>query len=174
MKAVEGSSLIVGVTRRRGKRRKYFSINPKELALKVKSINGGLVSILFGNEASGLTDDELSICHVAVSIPSSPEFPSLNLSHAVQIVAYEIFLAMNENRKIFYHPVNFERLNVMVNIVVDTLRSIGFFKQVDQTDMERYLRDIFARAAMSEGEVKQMEKIFKKIEGLSLKKQKLP
>ena len=172
--AVRGSSLIAGVTRRRGKRRKYFSLNPEEFAIKATSIEKGLVTVLFGNEAAGLSDEELSICHVAVGIPAHSEFPSLNLSHAVQIIAYEIFLAMNRKMESFYNPVENERLKSMVGIAMDNLRSIGFFKQVDGSDTERFFTDIFARAAMSEREVKQMEKIFKKIGGLASKNRKLP
>ena len=54
---------------------------------------GGRIAFVFGNEASGLTNEELLACQVHVSIPANSAFSSLNLSQAVQIVAYELRLA---------------------------------------------------------------------------------
>lgn len=54
----------------------------------------GPVALLFGQERTGLTNEELDHCHAVVSIPANPDFPSLNLAAAVQIMAYEIRLAM--------------------------------------------------------------------------------
>ncbi|MBV1905733.1 MAG: RNA methyltransferase [Pseudomonadales bacterium] len=51
------------------------------------------IAILFGREASGLSNDELQRCHMHLQIPTHPEYPSLNLSMAVQIVAYELYQA---------------------------------------------------------------------------------
>jgi tRNA/rRNA methyltransferase len=54
---------------------------------------GGEIAFVFGNEASGLTNEELLACRMHVSIPVNPAFRSLNLSQAVQIVAYELRMA---------------------------------------------------------------------------------
>ena len=51
------------------------------------------VAVLFGREASGLTNDELQRCHAHVQIPAHPDYPSLNLAMAVQIVCYELYRA---------------------------------------------------------------------------------
>lgn len=109
--ALTGSTLIAGVTRRVGQRRKVVSFAPWQLARKAADLavpanndraagnsaavkrGGATVSIVFGNEQSGLSDAELELCHMAVGIPSSPEFPSLNLSHAVQIIVYELYIS---------------------------------------------------------------------------------
>ena len=48
------------------------------------------ISVLFGREKSGLTNEELQRCHMHLKIPSSEEYSSLNLSHAVQIISYEL------------------------------------------------------------------------------------
>ena len=53
-------------------------------------------AILFGREASGLTNEELQLCHVHLQIPAAPEYPSLNLAMAVQVVTYELFQAASE------------------------------------------------------------------------------
>jgi tRNA/rRNA methyltransferase len=68
--------------------------SPRRLAAESASrAQGGRTAVVFGPEASGLTLDELQLCHEVVHIPTSPAHPSLNLAQAVLIVAYEIFLA---------------------------------------------------------------------------------
>lgn len=52
-------------------------------------------AVLFGREASGLTNDELQLCHLHLQIPAAPAYPSLNLAMAVQVVAYELFQAVS-------------------------------------------------------------------------------
>ncbi len=53
----------------------------------------GQVAVLFGREADGLSNDELQRCNAHLRIPASPDYPSLNLAMAVQVVAYELFAA---------------------------------------------------------------------------------
>lgn len=53
----------------------------------------GNVAFVFGNEQAGLTNDEMFACQALVHIPANPEFSSLNLAQAVQVVAYELFMA---------------------------------------------------------------------------------
>ncbi len=53
----------------------------------------GPVALLFGNERTGLTNDELSLAHLLLRIPANSEYPSLNLAMAVQLVSYEIYRA---------------------------------------------------------------------------------
>ena len=57
----------------------------------VRQARTGDVAVLFGRETSGLTNDELQRCNKHLRIPASPDYPSLNLAMAVQVVAYELF-----------------------------------------------------------------------------------
>ncbi|TFH05040.1 MAG: hypothetical protein E4H09_02675, partial [Spirochaetales bacterium] len=91
--AVAGSALVAGITRRTGQKRKLTSFAPWDLAEKSLALSGGTLSVVFGNEQSGLSDAELGECQIAVSIPTAPEQPSLNLSHAVQVISYELYKA---------------------------------------------------------------------------------
>ena len=170
--AVKGASLVVGVTRRRGKRRKYISYSAEQAAEKIASVKTGWTALLFGNESSGLTDSELALCHMAVKIPSSPLFPSLNLSHAVQIMAYEIFKAFNRNYKTYFAPAAGERINKLTNTIRESLKEIGFFKLAGEEETGIFFRDIFARANISDSEVNQLERVFKKIGGITKGKTK--
>ena len=54
------------------------------------------VAVLFGPEDFGLANDELKLCHALVEIPTAGELKSLNLSHAVMVICYELFMARSE------------------------------------------------------------------------------
>jgi tRNA/rRNA methyltransferase len=58
---------------------------------------GGEVAFVFGNEQAGLTNDEMLACQTLVHIPTDPDFSSLNLAQAVQVVAYELFMVSSAN-----------------------------------------------------------------------------
>lgn len=53
---------------------------------------------MFGNETMGLSNDEIQLCHAAVSIPTNPDFSSLNLGSAVQVLCYEVRMAAFADR----------------------------------------------------------------------------
>jgi len=168
--AVKDAVLVAGTTRRRGRNRKYFSIFPEQLGERIAAIREGTVAVVFGNEETGLTDEELYLCHLAVTIPTAPAFPSLNLSHAVQVVCYEIFRALSRNRLTPFAPVGGEELDTLVSVITRSLKSIGFFRQVGPGQMGVFFRDILARAGLSVNEAKRLGVIFRKIAGLATKK----
>jgi len=67
-------------------------INAKQAAEKVGGLEKKIkVGLLIGREASGLTNEEIEMCDVLINIPSSKRYPTLNVSHAVSILLYEIF-----------------------------------------------------------------------------------
>jgi tRNA/rRNA methyltransferase len=53
----------------------------------------GIVALVFGNETSGMTNEEVSLCSLPVTIPTDPDFSSLNLGAAVQVLSYELRMA---------------------------------------------------------------------------------
>ena len=70
-------------------------LSPKESAEEVsKSLKIHKIAIVFGREDRGLTNEELGLCNYHVHIPTDPEYSSLNLSQAVQILVYEIRMAV--------------------------------------------------------------------------------
>ncbi len=76
-------------------------LTPRELAAKIKQVPENMpAAILFGTENSGLTNDELSLCHYQVYIPTNPEYSSLNLAQAVQLISYEMRLALCEMKQL--------------------------------------------------------------------------
>jgi tRNA (cytidine32/uridine32-2'-O)-methyltransferase len=54
---------------------------------------GGEIALVFGRERTGLSNDEYELCHAAVHIPANPDYSSLNLAMAVQVLSYEVRLA---------------------------------------------------------------------------------
>lgn len=159
-----------GTTRRKGKKRKGKLLLPEEFAdFAAKTSENGKVAVVFGNERTGLEDDELLECTMGVTIPSSQEFASLNLSHAVQIICYHLFRTKTQG-KTGYTPIDLKRLDFTVNTIANDLQKIGFFKIAGRKDMENFWRDILSRASLSEGEASYLEKIFDKTVGLTQKK----
>jgi TrmH family RNA methyltransferase len=165
--AVQDSVLIAGISRRRGRWRKYFALTPEQLAERIAAIEDGTCSLVFGNEAAGLNAEELAKCHLAVRIPSAPEFPSLNLSHAVQIITYQLHRRLCESEKARrFVPIPASTLDNLVSLMIASLANIGFFTQGDPQEMSVFLRDIFARAALDQRESDRLAGVFKKISGL--------
>lgn len=89
--------LIIG-TSTRSRTIPWPMLSPRDLALTVREKPAGMqTAILFGREQSGLTNDELHRCHFHVQIPANPEYSSLNIAAAVQVIAYELYLASLKN-----------------------------------------------------------------------------
>ena len=165
--AVADASLVAGTTRRRGKNRKYFCIFPEQLAERITRLGDGTVAVVFGNEETGLTDEELALCNLAVTIPASPASGSLNLSHAVQVVCYEIFRAATRGTLTPFAPIPSEEVDGLVSVIIRSLHAIGFFHLVTPGSMRIFFRDILARAGLSVNEAKRMGVVFRKIAGLA-------
>ncbi len=94
--ALVGATWVVGTSMRAfpGQR----SLPPRAVAAEARSVlaAGGEVALVFGDEESGLANDDLLACHDASRVPTAPEQPSLNLAAAVQVYAYELHLASLE------------------------------------------------------------------------------
>ena len=94
--AISNFDIIVSLSaRRRDINKRHISLNDfLKLLKKNKNSNFGL---MFGPEASGLSNKDLSFSNYVLQIPTSPKFKSLNLSHSLTIICYEIFKVFNEN-----------------------------------------------------------------------------
>lgn len=158
--AVAGYAIVAGVTRREGKWRKQLRLGPEELAEHLAARPGVTAALVFGNEESGLSDEELEPCSLAVSIPSSPLFPSLNLSHAVQIVAYALFRRLGSPPRSRYAPAPPGRVEAATDSIMDSLREAGLFRLGFEAEMRSLYRDVLARAVLSDEESRRVERCF--------------
>ncbi|MEM3615414.1 MAG: TrmH family RNA methyltransferase, partial [Candidatus Methanomethylicia archaeon] len=75
-----------------------MSITPKMLVESMKDVKGN-IGLIFGRESIGLKNEELKLCDIIVTIPTSKMYPSLNLSHAVAIILYELSSSQLSSRQ---------------------------------------------------------------------------
>lgn len=154
--AVADCGLVMGTTARPGLYRQHAR-TPREWAGRALAAagSGSRVALLFGREDRGLTNEELALCTQIVQIPSDARCPSLNLSHAVLVLAYELFVAAGvwtpPDEKSPEAPSRLrERLFAMWR---ETLLEIGFMTPDKADHMMLGLRRIFGRGLLTEDDV---------------------
>ena len=97
--AVSDCELVIG-TSARGRTVPWPVLDPKDAADRVAvHSENNKVAIVFGREDRGLTNQELGLCNLHVHIPADPEYSSLNLSQAVQILVYEIRVSILKDQE---------------------------------------------------------------------------
>ena len=96
--AIAECGLVVGTSSRQ--RHLHWELHePREIASQIISASGtGPVAVVFGSERFGLTNEELAMCNLLVTIPTSADYASLNVAMAVQVVTYELWLAQRASR----------------------------------------------------------------------------
>lgn len=153
--ALQGTVLTVAMTARL----RDISIEvktPREAMPEVLARAAGQpVALLFGTEMSGLTNEEIARAQVLVNIPANPEFSSLNLAAAVQVMAYELSVAslagVPEVAEAPLAP--HEQLEGLYAHMEKTLAQIGFFTTQNPTRLMQRLRRLYARARPEQDEV---------------------
>ncbi len=145
--ALAGHNLVIGSSRHAGRLRKNIR-TPREMAEQVASLlPGNNVALVFGNEVNGLTSEQLAFCQEIISIPSSDDFASLNLSHAVMIVAYELFVAVHAPARASDRQLApAEDLEQFYRHLQETLLTIGFLDRDHPDRMMFSLRQLFGRS----------------------------
>ncbi len=89
--AIEDAHLVVGMSARQ-RSLPWPELNPDEITQKIQQKGSNTrAALVFGREHSGLTNEELALCNYMVSIPTNPEFSSLNVASAIQVMCYEIY-----------------------------------------------------------------------------------
>ena len=134
--------------------------------LKTKIRKGRKVGILFGPEASGLSNDEISCADYLVKIPSNKKFSSLNLSHSAIIFCFELFQYFS--RKKFEYKTGYKssaakksEVNKFLNFIIQGLDKKGFLQpDHKRQSMIRNINNIFHRLNLSEQEIRILLGIF--------------
>jgi TrmH family RNA methyltransferase len=138
-------------------------LNPKECAEQIAHDPNPKTAILFGRERTGLSNEELERCHYLLHIPCNPDFSSLNIAAAVQVVVYELFqaaLAMPAAPAIA-EPVDSEavlatgeEMESFHGHLLQTLFEIGFLHERKSSPMlTRRLRRIFIRSGLEKADI---------------------
>jgi tRNA/rRNA methyltransferase len=166
--ALLGTGLSAGFTRRRGERRKSFSISVDDFAKMAHGQEAsGDIALVFGNERSGLSRQELDLCSIAVHIPTSGDFPSLNLAQAVQIATWELRRQTPTHLSGSYLRAARDDVVSTIDRAALRLRDLGFFKLNQGDELREFLRDLAERAALSSSELRYFEAFIHKMAGLS-------
>jgi len=113
------------------------------------------VAMLFGTEMSGLTNEETSKAQLLVKIPTEPEFSSLNLAAAVQLLCYELKMAAQNDLQVTpeIQPASHEQLEGYFEHLERTLLEIGFFTTQNPARMMQRMRRLYARARLEPDEI---------------------
>ncbi len=146
----------------------FPSLDLREAAILARQYqaSGNQVGIVFGTESTGLANAELKFCHYQVRIPTSDAFSSLNLSQAVQVVCYELLMALDQPPPAPAFPTlashdDTERMYVRLESL---LRKIDFLKPGHDKIMMQKIRRLFQRAQLEVNEVKILQGIITNIQ----------
>lgn len=167
--AVQDSILVVA-TSARDRSLPWPELSPGLVAKKITELNGqSRVALVFGREHSGLSNEELQICHYTVNIPTNPDFSSLNVASAIQVMCYEIFKTVGNQPE--------TRQTEIQECAVTSQQLEGFFRHLEQVmitteflDREnpgllmQRLRRLYHRLEMSKNEVDILRGILSSVE----------
>jgi tRNA/rRNA methyltransferase len=168
--ALGGFNYIVGTTSRLGKARGPF-ISPRAAAQNIADISQkNKVALLFGPEDTGLSNEELRLCQSVVTIPTSRDFTSLNLSHAVMILCYEIFTAsspLTSTTEVTPKLARSEELEGMYGQIKTLLADIEFLNPENPDYWMMHLRRFFTRTSLLSRDVKIIRGICRQLQWYS-------
>jgi TrmH family RNA methyltransferase len=145
-------------------------VNPREAVEQIQNNqDDAQVAIIFGREHSGLTNDELDRCQHLVNIPANPDYSSLNLAAAVQVLAYELKMSFDpsieagrigEDRE----AINADDLEHLYGHFEQSLTTIGFLDPQKPKNLMRRLRRLFNRADLDRNELQILHGILRAAE----------
>jgi len=154
--AIKNTNCVIATSSRiRKKNFKHLSLRElRKINFKQK------IAIVFGPEASGLTNNELSYANYVIKLPTNNKFQSLNLSHCVILLCHEIFKILNKkiikiDSRYKNKQINKKELNKFVNFLVNSLDQIGFLQpDHKRKSMIENIRTIFHKMDLSDKEMR--------------------
>lgn len=165
--ALEECGLIVGASAR-SRTIPWPMLSPRAFAEKAMIESAqNKVAILFGREQSGLTNEELQRCHFHVNIPSNPDYSSLNLASAVQVIAYELRVASQLDiiqEEWDYPFATGKELDCLYAHLEKVLIDVEFLKPEVPRQLMPRLRRLYNRARLDTLEIKMLRGILSAVE----------
>lgn len=155
--ALEGCTWVLGTSARLRTALYWPVLSPREAAPRLlQAAADGPVAVVFGTERTGLTNEEFERCNALIHIPANPAYESLNLSQAVQILAYELRTAMDlpqpeARRLVPLAPA--EELERLSAHLAQVLHAVEFTDRAGGGHLERRFARIFGRAELDQHEV---------------------
>jgi tRNA/rRNA methyltransferase len=165
--AIEDCTHVYALTAR-GRTVKRNVQRPAEAAEEIVSFpDDHRVALLFGREDKGLTNEELDLCQRAVTIPTTDEFPSLNLSQAATVMMYAWFTAVADppfkRPRRDAPPATREEMEMVFADAERALESIEFFKSRTKTAIMRTVREVLHRGALDQREMGLARAMFREV-----------
>ena len=153
--ALQGAVLVAGVSARIRDISQEVLTPRDAMPQLIQQARQHPVALLFGTEMSGLTNDELMSCQFMVNIPANPEYSSLNLASAVQLICYELRLAagLGEITPPELLPAPTEQVEKFFVHLEETLREIGFLHTPHSNKLMYKLRRLYSRARLEQEEI---------------------
>lgn len=148
--ALSGCRFVIG-TSARSRRLSLPIENPRQSAARVAhEAEQGEVALVFGREHSGLSNEELEKCHYLVHIPTNPDYSSLNLAAAVQVLVYELMMINPEERMQMQEEVRdvvtADEMESFYGHLEETLTQLQFIDSNHPRKLMRRLRRLYDRA----------------------------
>lgn len=160
--ALAGCGYVIGASARR-RRLAWPELNPRECAAAVvDALRTSAVAVVFGPERAGLKNAELDRCNALVYIPSNPDYNSLNLAMAVQVIAYELRMARNLDTKpdeFDAPPASAEDIELFYQHLERVLLQTGFLNPDNPRTLMRRLRRLYNRVRLDQNELNIMRGI---------------
>lgn len=165
--ALAGCSLVFGATAR-SRSIPWPAVDPRAAAVHaVAAPPHGPVAMVFGREHSGLSNEELDRCNYLLHIPTDPEYPSLNLAAAVQVVAYELRMARREGPLMpadVTPPATADERELLYGHLERVLTELRFLDPANPKHLMRRLRRLFNRAGIDRNELNILRGILTAVE----------
>jgi len=167
--AIADCSLVIATTARR-RSLAWPELDPGEMVEQIFALDdSSQVALVFGREHSGLSNEELQMCNRMVCIPSNPDFSSLNLASAIQVLCYEIY--RHQFSRPVAAPVDGEEAlaaSAEVESLFDHLQRVmldsGFLNPQQPGLIMQRLRRLYLRAQLSRNEVNILRGILAAVE----------
>jgi TrmH family RNA methyltransferase len=155
--ALVGHDWVVATSARR-RHLDWLALGPREFAARVASGSMQRVAVVFGRESSGLSNEELDLCHAVIRIPTDPDFRSLNVASAVQLVGYELLMhgvpaPPASDRPPAAAPVSHEEMEGLYRHLFDALCDIGYVDASEPRYVMRRLRRMLGRTRPDRAEL---------------------
>lgn len=162
--ALTGTTLAIGLSARKREISHELLSARQGAEHAIQAASTAQVALVFGTEMSGLSNAELDLCQLLAMIPANPEFSSLNLAAAVQVLSYELRMAALDNPVPESSAVNElapnEDLERMYAHMQETLIQIGFLSPTYPKRLMQRLRRLYGRAKLEKDEVNILRGIF--------------
>lgn len=165
--ALQDCAVVIGASARL-RTISWPQLQPRECTSLLQSLAPNTpVAIVFGRENSGLKNEELDLCQYLLHIPCNPQFSSLNLAAAVQVIGYELFLAFGQVPLVTkgdqgQSPLaTAEQMDLFYAHLLETIADIGFLHPEKSRSIMRRLRRIFNRTHLDTKELDILRGIFR-------------